>query len=159
MKSSTYMLLFHTQNFSLSNNWNVEYTIRVVEGKGWIHLNSATYHNITIPSIHVISKYTVRKIIWYTYIWYYIGHKETVKRVNDTSQSWKSKRQMRTVKDQSPAFHQLFRWPSVGPSKYPIDKMIGSQGHLAIGAILWIPCVLAENSFTENFLQINKFSN
>ena len=28
------------------------------------------------------------------------------------------------------AFHQLFIGTSVGPSKNPIDKMIGLQGHL-----------------------------
>ena len=35
-----------------------------------------------------------------------------------------------TVIDQKlTVFHQLFSWTSVGPSKCPIDKMIGSQGH------------------------------
>ena len=53
-------------------------------------------------------------------------------------------------------FHQLFSWTSVGPSKCPIDKMIGSQDHLRVLAIPWMPCVLSENSFTEMFLKVIK---
>ena len=54
-------------------------------------------------------------------------------------------------------FHQLFSWTSVVLSICPIDKMIGSKGHLTLWAVPWLPCVLVDNSFTENFLQINKF--
>ena len=32
-------------------------------------------------------------------------------------------------------FHKLFSWNSVGPSKYSINKIIGSQGHLNIWAV------------------------
>ena len=56
-------------------------------------------------------------------------------------------------------FHQLFSWISVGPSKYSIDKMIGSQGHLTVWRVPWIQSVLTKNSITELFLQINKFWN
>ena len=55
--------------------------------------------------------------------------------------------------------HQLFIWASVGLSKCPMDKMIGLLSHLTIWAIPSLPCVLTENSFTKNFLQINKVSN
>ena len=65
-----------------------------------------------------------------------------------------------TVIDQSlTVFHQLFSWTSVRPSKCLIDEMIGSQGSLAIWGVLWVPCVQAENSFTELFLQMIKISN
>ena len=66
----------------------------------------------------------------------------------------------RTVIDQRlTVFHQLFSWTSVGPSKCPIDKMIGSQGHLTIWRVPWVLCVQDKNSITENFFQMNNFSN
>ena len=33
------------------------------------------------------------------------------------------------------ALHKLFSWTSVTPSKCPINKMIGLQGHLTVQAI------------------------
>ena len=47
--------------------------------------------------------------------------------------------------------HLLFSWTSAGPSKCPIDKMFGSHGHLTVWRVLREPCLLAKNSFTENF--------
>ena len=58
-----------------------------------------------------------------------------------------------------PVFYQLFRWTSVGPSKCLINKMIGSQDNLTVWAVPWIPYLLAENFFTDIFLQMNKFLN
>ena len=58
-----------------------------------------------------------------------------------------------------PAFHQLFSWTLVGSSKCLINKLTGSQGYLIVWAVLRLRCVLAENSFTESFLQMNKFLN
>ena len=55
--------------------------------------------------------------------------------------------------------HQLFSWTRVGLSKCPIDKIIGSQGHLTVSRVPWVPSVLAKNSITEVFFQINKFWN
>ena len=52
------------------------------------------------------------------------------------------------------AFHQLSSWTSFGPLKCPIDKIICFQGHLTVCAILWVPCVLAKNSFTEIFSKL-----
>ena len=46
---------------------------------------------------------------------------------------------------------QLFSWTSVGPSKSLIGKMIGSQAHLTVWGVPRAPCILAKNSFTENF--------
>ena len=57
------------------------------------------------------------------------------------------------------AFHQLFSWTSAGPSKCPIDKMIGSQGHLTVWRVPWLPYVQAKSSITENIFQMNNFSN
>ena len=38
-----------------------------------------------------------------------------------------------TVIDQKvTVLHQLFSWTSVAPSKCPINKMIGLQGHLIV---------------------------
>ena len=54
------------------------------------------------------------------------------------------------------SINQLFSWTSVGPSKCQIDNMIGLQGHVMVWAIPLLPCVLAENFFSENFLQICK---
>ena len=55
-----------------------------------------------------------------------------------------------TVIDQSlTILYQLFSWNSVGSSKCPIDKMIGSQDHLTVWAVFWLLRVLAKNSFTE----------
>ena len=34
--------------------------------------------------------------------------------------------------------------------------MIGSQGHLTVWAVAWVPCVAAKNSITD-FLEMNKF--
>ena len=48
-------------------------------------------------------------------------------------------------------FHQLFSWTSVWPSKCPIDRMIGLQGHLTIWSVPWLLWVLADNSLTEVF--------
>ena len=56
-------------------------------------------------------------------------------------------------------FHQLFSWTSVGPPKFPIDKIVSLQGHLTVWRVLWVPSVLAKNSITELFLQMNKFWN
>ena len=53
--------------------------------------------------------------------------------------------------------HQLFSSTSVGLSKCPIDKMIASQGYLTVFRVPWLPHVQVENSFTEIFLQMNKF--
>ena len=53
-------------------------------------------------------------------------------------------------------FHHLFSWTSVGLSKCPIDKMIASQGHLTVWRAPWVPSVLAKNSITEFFAQMNK---
>ena len=65
-----------------------------------------------------------------------------------------------TVIDQRlTGFHQLFSWTSAGLSKGPIDKMIGSQGHLTVGAISSAPCVLAKDSISEIFFEMNKSSN
>ena len=47
--------------------------------------------------------------------------------------------------------HQLFSWTSVGPSKFLIDKMIGSQGHGTIQEVLWVPCVQSKKSITKIF--------
>ena len=44
-------------------------------------------------------------------------------------------------------FHHGFSWTSIGSSKFPINKMIGSQGHLRVWAIPSMPYVLSENSF------------
>ena len=52
--------------------------------------------------------------------------------------------------------HQLFSWTSVGLPKCPINKIIGSQSHLRVWAIPWIPCVLSENSFSKSFLKVIK---
>ena len=52
---------------------------------------------------------------------------------------------------------KLFSWTSAGLSKFPIKKMIGSQGHLTVWVVSGVPCVLAKNSFTENLFEINKF--
>ena len=57
------------------------------------------------------------------------------------------------------AFYQLISWTSVGLSKCPIDKMISSQGHLIVWRVPWVPCEQAKSSITENFFQINNFSN
>ena len=46
-------------------------------------------------------------------------------------------------------FNQLFSCTSVGPSKYPIDKMISSQGHLTVWTIPWIQCAISKNSITK----------
>ena len=40
------------------------------------------------------------------------------------------------------AFFQLFSWISAGPSECSIDKIIGSQDHLTLWAVPWVPCVL-----------------
>ena len=56
-------------------------------------------------------------------------------------------------------FYQLFSRTSVGPSKCRSDKMICSQDHLRIWRVLWVPSVMAKNSITESFLQMNKFWN
>ena len=40
---------------------------------------------------------------------------------------------------------------SVGPSKFPIYKMIGLQGYLTVWGIPWVPCAQAKNSITEIF--------
>ena len=56
-------------------------------------------------------------------------------------------------------FHQQFSWTSVGPSKCPIDKMIGSQGQWIVWGDPWLHWVQAKNSITENFFQINNFWN
>ena len=53
--------------------------------------------------------------------------------------------------------HQPFSWTSVGPSKCPIDKIIASQGYLTVLGVTWLPCVPAENSFTEMLLHMNNF--
>ena len=55
--------------------------------------------------------------------------------------------------------HQLLRWTSVGSSKCPIDKIIGSQGYLTAWVVPLLTCVQTENSFTEMLLPMNKFSN
>ena len=54
---------------------------------------------------------------------------------------------------------QLFTWTSGGLSKCPIDKMIGLKGHLTVSRVSRVPCVLAINSFTENFSEVNKCLN
>ena len=60
-----------------------------------------------------------------------------------------------TVTDQRlTVFHQLFSWTSVGPSRWPINKMIGLQGHLAVWGVPRVTCVLAKNSFTEIFSKL-----
>ena len=65
-----------------------------------------------------------------------------------------------TVIDQRlTVFHQLFSWTLVGPSKCPINKMNGSQNHLRVWEITWMPCVLSENSFTKTFLKVIKIWN
>ena len=56
-------------------------------------------------------------------------------------------------------FQQLFIWTSVRTPKCPINNRIGSHGYLRVLRVLWLPCVTPEYSFTEFFLQINKFSN
>ena len=62
-----------------------------------------------------------------------------------------------TVIDQRPTiFHQLFSWTFVALSKFPIDKMVDSQGQLRVSAIPWKLCVLSENSFTKIFLKVIK---
>ena len=54
-------------------------------------------------------------------------------------------------------FYQLFSWNSVGPSKYPIDKMIGLQGHLTVWRVLLVRCALVKNSITEFFSKLINF--
>ena len=62
-----------------------------------------------------------------------------------------------TVIDQKlTTFHQLFSWTLVGLSKCPIDKIIGSQGHLNVSPFPWVPCVQAKNCMTENVFPMNK---
>ena len=59
-------------------------------------------------------------------------------------------------------FKQLFSWTSIGSSKCSIDKTVGLQGHLTVWAVPWLPCALAQNSFTEKFFQMKNlyiFSN
>ena len=55
--------------------------------------------------------------------------------------------------------HQMFSWTSAGPSKFPIHKMSGSQGHLTVWRVPKVPSVLDKNSFTKNFFKMNKVSN
>ena len=63
-----------------------------------------------------------------------------------------------TVIDQRlTVFHQLFSWTPVGPSKCPFEKIIGSEGHLTVWEVPLGPSVLAKNSITEIFLQMNNF--
>ena len=65
-----------------------------------------------------------------------------------------------TVIDQTlTVLHQLFSWTLDGPSKRPIDKMIGSQVHRTFCAIPREPYVLAKKSIIEFFSEINIFSN
>ena len=65
-----------------------------------------------------------------------------------------------TVIDQRlTVLHPLFSWTSVRVSKYPMDKMIGSLGHLTVWGVPRVWCVPAKNSFTEKFFEMNKFSN
>ena len=54
-------------------------------------------------------------------------------------------------------FHQLFRYTSVGPSKSPIDKMIGLEGYLTVWKVLWVTSALEKNSIIEIFCQISKW--
>ena len=51
-------------------------------------------------------------------------------------------------------FHQLFWRTSAGLTKCPMNKMIVPQSYLAISAVPWLPCVLAENPFTEKFFKL-----
>ena len=45
----------------------------------------------------------------------------------------------KTVTDQRlVVFYQLFNWASTEPSKWSIEKMIVSQGHLNIAAVPWV---------------------
>ena len=46
-------------------------------------------------------------------------------------------------------FWQLFGWTSVGPSKCPIDKIMGSQGHRNFWAVSRVPSAPAKNSFPQ----------
>ena len=43
------------------------------------------------------------------------------------------------------AFHKLFSWTSVGPSKFPIDKMIGSQDHQNVWVVQWVQCDIIQS--------------
>ena len=56
-------------------------------------------------------------------------------------------------------FYQLLSWISFGPSKYPIYKMIGSQGHQRVLGVFRVPYVLDKISFTEFLFEVNKFWN
>ena len=49
------------------------------------------------------------------------------------------------------AFYQLINWISVGPSKCPINKMIGSQGHLTVWRVPWVLCEQAKSSLLKFF--------
>ena len=65
-----------------------------------------------------------------------------------------------TVLDQRlTAFHQVFSWTSARPSKCPIHKMIGLQGHLTVWILPWLSYLQAKSSITENIFQMNNFSN
>ena len=46
------------------------------------------------------------------------------------------------------------RWTSVGPSKCPIDKMIGWEGHLNVWAVPWV-----QHDLIHRFLQCQFFGN
>ena len=57
------------------------------------------------------------------------------------------------------SFCQSFILTSVGPSKCPIDKVIGSQGHLTVGAVLWVQYEISNRLFQSYFFKITEFPN
>ena len=44
-------------------------------------------------------------------------------------------------------FRKLFNWTSVGPSKCPIDKLIGLQGHPNVWAVPWVQHDIIQSLF------------
>ena len=56
------------------------------------------------------------------------------------------------------SFHQLSSWTSVGPSKCPNNKMIGSQNQMTPWTVSWVPLVTTKEIFYRWFFRNEKIS-